>query len=62
MLRYGNLGNVAAFGWETFFASLRAVRGRRDRARLADALPWLLLAGLVMCVVNFVVGPASSCR
>ena len=56
ILRAGNLGNVAAYGWEAVAAStLLAAAGVAGLS--ADALPWLLLAGVVMCFVNFWVGP-----
>jgi hypothetical protein len=55
VIRPGNASNVAAYGWEAVLASsfLAAVGvGSLDAA----ALPWLLLAGGVMCIVNFWVG------
>jgi HD domain-containing protein len=56
ILRAGNLGNLAAYGWEAVAAScLLAAAGVTGLN--ADALPWLLLAGIVMCFVNFWVGP-----
>jgi hypothetical protein len=57
VIRYGNLGNVVAFGYETFFASLVVSAAGVATLGWQDALPWLMLAGLVMCVVVFVVGP-----
>jgi hypothetical protein len=57
VIRYGNLGNVVAFGYETFFASLVVSAAGVSTLAWQDALPWLMLAGLVMCVVVFVVGP-----
>src|SRR6185436_7944625 len=44
ILRAGNLGNAAAYGWEAVAAStLLAAAGVAGLS--ADALPWLLLAG-----------------
>jgi hypothetical protein len=57
VVRYGNLGNVVAFGYEAFFASLIAAAAGVSELGWQEALPWLMLAGLAMCVVNFVVGP-----
>ena len=45
IIRHGNLANVAAFGWETSRAPLCCRRPACTRPRLAEALPWLLLAG-----------------
>ena len=57
ILRAGNLGNVAVYGWEAVAASsLLAAVGASGLG--LDALPWLLAAGLVMIVVNFWAGPA----
>jgi hypothetical protein len=56
ILRAGNMANVSAYGWEAVAASslLAAVGvGGLD----ADALPWLFAAGVVMCFVNFSIGP-----
>jgi hypothetical protein len=56
IIRPGNLANVAAYGWETVAAAtLLAVAG--VSALSLEAVPWLLLAGAVMMVVNFWVGP-----
>jgi hypothetical protein len=55
IVRPGNLSNVAAYGWEAVAASsLLAAVGVHSLG--IDALPWLLLAGVVMCFVNFWVG------
>ena len=56
IIRPGNLANVAAYGWETVAAgALLAAAG--VSALSLEAVPWLLLAGAVMMVVNFWVGP-----
>jgi hypothetical protein len=60
ILRLGNLGNLAAYGWEAVAAStlLAAVGiGAGTGALGSDAFGWLLVAGVVMCFVNFGVGP-----
>jgi hypothetical protein len=55
IVRPGNLSNLAAYGWEAVAAStLLAAVGVNSLG--VDALPWLLLAGVVMCFVNFWVG------
>jgi hypothetical protein len=57
ILRAGNLGNVSVYGWETIAAtSLLAAAGASTLG--TDTLPWLLLAGLVMIVINFWAGSA----
>ena len=57
IVRPGNLANLAAYGWEAVAAAvLLAAVG--VTALGVEALPWLLLAGVVMCFVNFWVGPA----
>ena len=61
ILRPGNLGNVAAYGWEAVAAAVARWPPAGAHAG-CDALPWLLLAGVVMCFVNFSSAPASSCR
>jgi hypothetical protein len=59
ILRAGNLGNVSVYGWETVAATcLLAALGVQGLDFGTDALPWLLLAGLVMIVVNFWTGSA----
>jgi hypothetical protein len=56
ILRAGNMANVAGYGWEAVAASsLLAAAGVAGLD--ADALPWLVLAGVVMCFVNFSIGP-----
>jgi hypothetical protein len=56
IIRPGNLANVAAYGWETIAAAaLLTAAGVSGLG--VDALPWLLLAGLVMYAVNALVGP-----
>jgi len=56
ILRAGNMANVAGYGWEAVAASsLLAAAGVAGLN--PDALPWLLLAGVVMCFVNFSIGP-----
>jgi hypothetical protein len=56
ILRAGNMANVSGYGWEAVAAStLLAAAGVTGLN--ADALPWLLLAGVVMCFVNFSIGP-----
>jgi hypothetical protein len=61
IVRPGNLANLAACGWEAVAAStLLAAVGAT--AFGVDALPWLLLAGVVMCFVNFWVGSAVYMR
>jgi hypothetical protein len=60
ILRIGNLGNLAAYGWEAVAASAllaAAGIGAGSGALVSDAFGWLLLAGVVMCFVNFGVGP-----
>ena len=55
IVRPGNLSNLAAYGWEAVLAStLLAALGVTSLG--IDALPYLLLAGVVMCFVNFWVG------
>jgi hypothetical protein len=55
IVRPGNLSNLAAYGWEAVIAStLLAAVGVTTLG--TEALPWLMLAGAVMCVVNFWVG------
>src|SRR3954470_3245184 len=57
ILRAGNLGNVAVYAWETVAAtSLLAAAGATSLG--VGALPWLLLAGIVMIIVNFWAGSA----
>ncbi len=61
IVRPGNLANLAACGWEAVAASvLLAAVG--VTALGVDALPWLLLAGVVMCFVNFWTGSAVYMR
>jgi hypothetical protein len=56
ILRAGNMANVSGYGWEAVAAStLLAAAGVTSLN--PDALPWLLLAGVVMCFVNFSIGP-----
>jgi hypothetical protein len=56
IIRAGNMANVAGYGWEAVAAS--SLLGAAGVAGLeADALPWLVLAGVVMCFVNFSIGP-----
>lgn len=56
ILRPGNLANVAAYGWETV-AAVTLLSAAGVSSLSPEALPWLLLAGAVMCVVNFWAGP-----
>lgn len=59
IVRQGNLANVAAFGWETLAgAALLSAAGVTASALGLDALPWLLLAGVLMMVTQISVGPA----
>jgi hypothetical protein len=56
IVRAGNLSNVVAYGWESIAAAtLLAAVGASTLG--FDALPWLMLAGVVMCLVNFCLGP-----
>src|SRR4051794_22422377 len=58
IVRPGNLANVAAYGWETVAgAALLSAAGVLGAVSL-DALPWLLLTGMVMYAVQVCVGPA----
>lgn len=56
IVRHGNLANVAAYGWETVAAALLLGAVGVDGLGF-DALPWLLLIGVVMYWVNVLVGP-----
>jgi hypothetical protein len=59
IVRQGNLANVAAFGWETLAgAALLSAAGVSASTLGVAALPWLLLAGLVMMVCQIAIGPA----
>src|SRR5262249_55717194 len=55
IVRPGNLSNLAAWGWEAVLASTLLAALGVDKLG-PEALPWLLLAGVLMCVVNFWVG------
>jgi hypothetical protein len=59
IVRAGNLGNVSVYGWETVAATcLLAALGVDSLSFGTEALPWLLLAGGVMIIVNFWTGSA----
>jgi hypothetical protein len=59
VVRAGNLANVAAFGWETLAgAALLSAAGVTASTLGLAALPWLLLAGMVMFVTQVAIGPS----
>ena len=59
IIRQGNLANVAAFGWETLAgAALLSAAGVSAAALGVEALPWVLLCGMVMYAVQVSIGPA----
>lgn len=59
IVRQGNLANVAAFGWEALAgAAVLSLAGVSAASLGVEALPWVLLTGMVMFVVQVSVGPA----
>lgn len=59
IIRQGNLANVAAFGWEALAgAAVLSLAGVSAASLGVEVLPWVLLCGMVMFVVQVSVGPA----
>ncbi len=59
IIRQGNLANVAAYGWEALAgAAVLSLAGVSAASLGVEALPWLLLCGMVMSVVQVSIGPA----
>jgi hypothetical protein len=57
LVRAGNLANLAAYGWYTLGAALLLEAVGAEPAG-AVAFGWLLAAGLVQLLVNWLIGPA----
>jgi HD domain-containing protein len=57
LLRAGNLANLAAYGWYTLAGSLVLQLAVDDPAS-PSAVGWLVVAGVVMQLVNWAIGPA----
>jgi hypothetical protein len=58
ILRPGNFSNITAFTGEALVASMVLAVADVHGLPWLNALPWLLLTGVVMCVANFGFGPA----
>ena len=59
IIRQGNLANVAAYGWEALAgAAFLSLAGVSAASLGVEALPWVLLCGMVMYAVQVSVGPA----
>jgi HD domain len=57
LLRAGNLANLAAYGWYTLAGSALLQLAVDDPAS-PSAVGWLVVAGVVMQLVNWAIGPA----
>jgi hypothetical protein len=57
LLRAGNLANLAAYGWYTLAGSVLLQLAVDDPAS-PSAVGWLVVAGVVMQLVNWAIGPA----
>jgi HD domain len=57
LLRAGNLANLAAYGWYTLAGSVLLQVAVDDPAS-PSAVGWLVVAGVVMQLVNWAIGPA----
>jgi hypothetical protein len=58
ILRPGNFSNITAYTGEAFVASMVLGYAHVHSLPWTQALPWLLLTGVVMCVANFGFGPS----